>query len=62
MKTYFFNSKRLSIYGVFGFLAMVITSCGSYQNSSYYDNDGVYHSSQPSKTADNSNSQSNKYQ
>ena len=62
MKTYLFSSKRLSIYGVFGFLAMVLTSCGSYQNSSYYDNDGVYGNSQSNRAAKNSNSQSDKYQ
>ena len=58
MKTYYFNRKRLSIYALFGFLAIVTTSCGSYQNSSYYDKDGAYGDSQ----TDNNNSQSNKYQ
>ncbi len=33
-------------------LALVTTSCGSYQNSSYYDNDGVY------GTTDRTNQQS----
>ena len=58
MKTYYFNRKRLSIYALFGFLAIVSSSCGSYQNSSYYDKDGVYGDSQ----TNNNNSQSNKYQ
>jgi hypothetical protein len=58
MKTYYFNRKRLSIYVLFGFLAIVTSSCGSYQNSSYYDNDGAYGGSQ----TNNNNSQSNKYQ
>ncbi|MGB5646367.1 MAG: hypothetical protein WBM55_04545, partial [Muriicola sp.] len=26
----------------FGFLATVLVSCGSYQQASYYDNDGIY--------------------
>ena len=42
MKTYSFSSKKLSIYSLFGFLSIMVTSCGSYQNSSYYDSDGVY--------------------
>ena len=58
MKTYYFNRKRLSTYALFGFLAIVTSSCGSYQNSSYYDNDGAYGGSQ----TNNNNSQSNKYQ
>ena len=42
MKTnYIFQSKTLRLLSLFvGGIA--VTSCGSYQNSSYYDNDGVY--------------------
>ena len=63
MKTYYFSSKRLSIYLLFGSLGLAISSCGSYQNSSYYD-DGVYGNSQKQnrETNSNDNSQSNKYQ
>ncbi|MGC4041552.1 MAG: hypothetical protein QM710_12405 [Flavobacterium sp.] len=67
MKTYFFSRKRLSIYSVFGFLALVSVSCGSYQNSSYYDNDGAYgNSSNNNRAVSNNNNsqktQSDKYQ
>ena len=63
MKTYYFTRKRLSIYALFGFLTIFISSCGSYQNSSYYDNDGVYGNSQSNrKEVTTNNSQSNKYQ
>ena len=42
MKTYpIINTKNIA-FSLFGLLALVTTSCGSYQNSSYYDNDGVY--------------------
>lgn len=42
MKTNYYSSTKLSIYGVFGLFALLLTSCGSYQNKSYYDNDGIY--------------------
>ena len=43
MKTYSYFGKTLSICCLFGgLIAFVVSSCGSYQNSSYYDNDGVY--------------------
>ncbi|WP_344816176.1 hypothetical protein [Flavobacterium cheonanense] len=42
MKTNYFFTKKISIYSVFGVLALIGTSCGSYQNTSYYDNDGIY--------------------
>lgn len=63
MKTYYFSGKRLSIYSLFGLIAVVVSSCGSYQNSSYYDNDGVYGNSQNKREVSNKdNSQSDKYQ
>ena len=64
MKTYFFYSKRLSIYSIFGLMAFVVSSCGSYQNTSYYDGDGVYGNSQSNKkeVSNKENSQSDKYQ
>lgn len=31
-----------SIYALIGLLAFTAVSCGSYQNSSYYDSDGIY--------------------
>ena len=42
MKTNYFIKEKSSIYTLFGLLALVVTSCGSYQNKSYYDNDGIY--------------------
>lgn len=42
MKTNAIITRKTSLYFLIGFLGMIITSCGSYQNSSYYDNDGVY--------------------
>ena len=42
MKTnYTFQQKTLRFLSLF-VGAITVTACGSYQNSSYYDNDGVY--------------------
>jgi hypothetical protein len=41
MKTNYFFEKKVSIYSTIVFL-ICLTSCGSYQNTSYYDNDGIY--------------------
>lgn len=62
MKTNNFSSRKLSIYGVFGLLTLVLTSCGTtYQNKSYYDNDGVYVSEAPKKVADEDRKNNEKY-
>ena len=42
MKTNYYNSGKLSIYSIVGLLTLMATSCGSYQNKSYYDRDGIY--------------------
>lgn len=43
MKTNFISFPKPSLYSIIGFLSIfVITSCSSYQNSSYYDTDGIY--------------------
>lgn len=42
MKTNALIARKTSLYFLIGFLSLIITSCGSYQNSSYYDSDGVY--------------------
>ncbi|HSD08883.1 hypothetical protein [Flavobacterium sp.] len=42
MKTNTLITRKTSLYFLIGFLSLILTSCGSYQNSSYYDNDGVY--------------------
>ena len=60
MKTNYFISKKISIYSIFGLILVAVTSCGSYQNKSYYDNDGIYDNNQTSKKT-TENSESNKY-
>lgn len=42
MKTNALITLKAPLYFLIGFLGLAVTSCGSYQNSSYYDNDGVY--------------------
>jgi hypothetical protein len=42
MKTSTFSLRNTSIYYIVGFLSILLTSCGSYRNSSYYDRDGIY--------------------
>lgn len=49
MKTFYFSRTNISTLSLFGILTLIATSCGSYQNTSYYDNDGVYGSSDNSK-------------
>jgi uncharacterized membrane protein YgcG len=49
MKTYYpINLKNCGFF-LAGIVAIITTSCGSYQNASYYDNDGVYGSSERTK-------------
>ena len=49
MKTFYFSRANISILMLSGILTLLATSCGSYQNTSYYDNDGVYGSSDNQK-------------
>ena len=42
MKTIIFSSHKASLFTLAGFLSLLTVSCGSYQNSSYYDSDGIY--------------------
>jgi len=42
MKTTILFSSKPYFYAFFGILSIVIASCSSYQNSSYYDSDGIY--------------------
>jgi hypothetical protein len=42
MKTNIFSRRNASFCSLIGILGILITSCGSYQNSSYYDTDGIY--------------------
>ncbi len=53
MKTIYFSSKKLSIYTLFGLSLVLLASCGTTQNTSYYDNDGIYGStSKPAQSSD----------
>lgn len=50
MKTYYpINLKNCGFF-LTGIIAIITTSCGSYQNASYYDNDGVYGNSERSQS------------
>ena len=42
MKTNLFFSRNTTLYSLIGLISILVTSCGSYQNSSYYDSDGIY--------------------
>ena len=43
MKTNYFSSvKSISIYSIIGLISVLMASCGSFKNSSYYDKDGIY--------------------
>jgi hypothetical protein len=60
MKTNIFSFKKATLYSLFGFLSVLATSCGSYQNSSYYDSDGIYGNS-PRETQTVSSTQYKNY-
>ena len=45
MKTNYISTKSLSVFSLIGLVGLLVTSCGSYQNTSYYDRDGIYNSS-----------------
>lgn len=42
MKTYYYFTKKTLLKSFAGLLSLTAISCGSYQNKSYYDNDGIY--------------------
>jgi hypothetical protein len=42
MKTYNFSTRNSLLKSVIGLLGLTVVSCGTYQNKSYYDNDGIY--------------------
>lgn len=42
MKTYYFSKRNIFLKSILGLLGLTVISCGTYQNKSYYDNDGVY--------------------
>ena len=61
MKTYYISPKSASLYSLIGLLAILMTSCGSYQNSSYYDSDGVYNNNERRSNTTANNESSNGY-
>ncbi len=42
MKTNYFNIRQISLFAILGILGLAVSSCSSYQNTSSYDNDGIY--------------------
>lgn len=42
MKTNYFNLRQISLYSVLGIFGLGAASCSSYQNTSSYNNDGIY--------------------
>ena len=66
MKSYYQFTLKKATFSLLGLLAITATSCGSYQNVSYYDNDGVYGSDNTYIQNENRNNnqnteQSNRY-
>lgn len=62
MRTSTFSHRNTSYYYIVGFLSILLTSCGSYQNSSYYDGDGIYGNTGKNITErENQNAQNNYY-
>jgi len=46
-------TKKIKEISFFALIGILITSCGSYQQASYYDNDGIYSSSNKQVTTNN---------
>ena len=60
MKTYYLINSKKNAFSLIGLVAIFTASCGSYQNSSYYDNDGVYGSTErPKEQVENKYSEQN---
>lgn len=51
MKTTLFFSTKTALYSIVGCISLLISSCGSYQNSSYFDSDGIYGNSEVKKAS-----------
>ncbi len=49
MKTKYFSAKNSFLKSCLGLLGFAVVSCGTYQNKSYYDNDGIYGADKPEK-------------
>ncbi|WP_281232300.1 hypothetical protein [Flavobacterium gelatinilyticum] len=61
MKTYTTHRQNSSHFYLIGLLSFLLASCGSYQNTSYHDNDGVYGSSTNRYAQTNNNNVNNQY-
>ena len=64
MKTYYFSTvKPICLFSIFILINVLTTSCGSYKNTSYYDNDGIYGNPevQRSETRPQSNTKDSQY-
>ena len=61
MKTYLSLRQNSNHFYLIGLLSLLLASCGSYQNSSYYDNDGVYGGSSVKYVANGTNNQYKEY-
>ena len=71
MKTIHFLSKKIILKSIVGLFGLTIVSCGSYQNKSYYDRDGIYgaekqenvvqNEEQPIQSNNQSSESTNKY-
>jgi hypothetical protein len=61
MKTNYFLTKKTCIYSLFGLFTLIASSCGSYQNTSYYDNDGIYGGNEKTKTKEDTKGNSSYY-
>ena len=60
MKTNYFSQKMAFRFLQLLFVPMVLISCGSYKNSSYYDRDGIYGNDDRQVSSNNSQN-SNQY-
>lgn len=59
MKTYYNSLKMITLKSIVGLLGLTAMSCGSYQNVSYYDNDGIYNSEKRERVSYYENNNSN---
>ena len=60
MKANLLNLRKFNSFSIIGLLSLFLVSCGSYQNSSYYDNDGIYgNNDRPQENYNNKYSEQN---
>lgn len=61
MKTYISLRQNTTHFYFIGLLSFLVASCGSYQNTSYNDNDGVYGNTRNNYTQSNTTATNNQY-